>query len=420
MLLRNFSRKKPNGVIYFLAFLFLLTQDVGSFGTRFLIVQYLILMLFLVLLMKNLIKEKSLVLPLGLLVLMGYITVITIVNTFDMDGLTDMLFFFVSLITVYWLIKDLGDIKIFYKLFYNVAVVMSIIALLQFVTYLLGIDTFYDLAQYGFSHRLYIRYNLLAPSALYAEPAHAAPLLTWATWVILIGKEKKLEFVKSYKSALILIFAVLSQSAVVYVSVFLVFCIYIFIYQKQFLKKVRYLALATCAVIALMLISPDFIISVLRRLNQFETVSTTTANDLSALAIVSNLRIAIEKMKDGYLFGTGFDSHRLYYDQYIRELYGTIIMDINKNDCATLYTRIFSEFGIIGFVVFAIASVKRFFTSINKKNMETAVFLILFMIVIMRNGDYINIITTMTFVFAFILPIKESSQQAALTSKESE
>ena len=43
----------------------------------------------------------------------------------------------------------------------------------------------------------------------------------------------------------------------------------------------------------------------------------------SAFAITSNLKIAIEKIKDGYLFGTGLDSHRLLYFDYIDK--------INKN-----------------------------------------------------------------------------------------
>ena len=105
-----------------------------------------------------------------------------------------------------------------------------------------------------------------------------------------------------------------------------------------------------------MAVNSDFIIGAVARLRQFETLSTTTRNDLSALALVSNLNIAIEKMKDGYIFGTGFDSHQMYYDKYIAEIYGRIIMAVNKEDCASLYIRIFSEFGIIGFLIFVIAS----------------------------------------------------------------
>lgn len=401
MLSKLYLSKGSLNVIYWLSGLLLLTQDVGSFGTRLPILQYVILALFGILLIKNLIKERTLVFPLSLLVLIGYITVITILNSFDMDGITDMLFFFISLLTIYWVVKDLGDMKIIYKMFYNVAVIMSVIAIFQFISYLLGISSFYELGQYGFQHRVYIRNDLLAVSGLYSEPSHTAPIIAIALLVALIGKSQQFDFVKTWKTIMLIIFTVLTQSTIAYFSVFSVFLIYIFVFQKNFSKKLKYIFAGVFCIVFVILVNPDFIVGVLSRLNQFETISTTTANDLSALALVSNFRIALEKMKDGYILGTGFDTHRLYYDKYIAELYGKLYMNLNSDDAASLYTRVFSEFGIVGFVIFILSIVFKFYKSLKFKNIEKSVWLLLFLVVIVRNGHYIHICMLFSFILAF-------------------
>lgn len=94
----------------------------------------------------------------------------------------------------------------------------------------------------------------------------------------------------------------------------------------------------------------DLVYSVIGRLSQFKTLQTDTGNDLSALAITSNFQVSVEKMKDGYWLGTGLDSHRLYYDRYIDRLYLFLYMRLNSEDAASLYIRVFSEFGIVGLV----------------------------------------------------------------------
>lgn len=417
-------KKNINSMFYsLLCVLFALSVvsiDINIFFLSFRLYQWGILLMFALLVFKNVYTKKTLYLPVSLLLLFIYMLLTTILGRFDAESISSFGFFWITMISSFFFLKEIDDENILYKVFYYIAVLEGVIGIVQFIAFVLGFSNLVDFTAFGIPQRYTIRHGFVTALGLFSEPAHAAPLLTWAAWVILIGKEKKLGFVKNYKSAIILIFAVLSQSTVVYVSVFLVFCAYIFIYQKVFLKKVQYLALATVAIVAVMLIDSDFIIGALNRFKMFENVSTTTRNDLSALAIVSNLRIAIEKLKDGYVFGSGYDSHKLYYDQYIREIYGTIIMAINKNDCATLYTRIFSDFGIVGFIAFVIASAKRLYSAMRIKNLEAYVLVFLFLIVILRNGSYVHIVSVTSFIYAFILPIKESSQQAVLISKESE
>lgn len=392
----------------FLAIL-LLTED---FGTLFVfsVTQYIMLALFAILLLRHLFKEKTIKLPLSMLSLLLYMLAITLINKFNFDSITDFVYFCIALVTIYWLIKEIDDIETIERVFYHITFIISLIGIAQFVANVFGFGELFDLNRIGISQRFTERYGFVTALGVYTEPAHSAPIMAWAVWVALIGKEKNYNFVKLYKTIPILLFSVLTQSTMTLVTVFAVFAVYVFIYQKRLGKKMKYIVLGCLALAVIMAVNSDFIIGAVARLRQFETISTTTRNDLSALALVSNLNIAIEKMKDGYIFGTGFDSHQMYYDKYIAEIYGQIIMAVNKEDCASLYIRIFSEFGIIGFLIFVIVVVKNSLNLLRKEDRTRFVFIALFLIIILRYGDYVNVVILVSMVLAFFNPLTSRNE----------
>ena len=101
---------------------------------------------------------------------------------------------------------------------------------------------------------------------------------------------------------------------------------FIFVIEENEKSKMKYFIMAIIAVCVLLFAAGDVIIGTFSRLDQFRTLQTDTGNDLSALAIITNFNIAVAKMKDGYLIGTGLDSHRLYYDYYINVLYSKLFI----------------------------------------------------------------------------------------------
>lgn len=142
-------------------------------------------------------------------------------------------------------------------------------------------------------------------------------------------------------------------------------------------------------------VKPGLMVTVFSRLNQFKNMSIDTGNDLSAVALVSNFRIAVEKLKDGYFFGTGFDSHRIHYWQYINSIYDHLYQYLNIGDAGSLYIRIFSEFGIVGLFVFVFACVKKVIFGMKSRHYDVGAITILFMTLVLRNGQYENLFTVL-------------------------
>ena len=142
-------------------------------------------------------------------------------------------------------------------------------------------------------------------------------------------------------------------------------------------------------------VKPSLVVTVFSRLTQFKTMSTDTSNDLSAVALVSNFKIAVEKLKDGYLFGSGFDSHRIHYWKYINRLYDYLYLYLNIGDAGSLYIRIFSEFGIFGLVLFIVLCVKKIIYGMRSRKFDLSAITILFMVLVLRNGQYENLNTVL-------------------------
>ncbi|HDR9251113.1 hypothetical protein [Burkholderia vietnamiensis] len=75
---------------------------------------------------------------------------------------------------------------------------------------------------------------------------------------------------------------------------------------------------------------------------------------ITALAVSSNLQVAIENLKQDILFGGGVGSHGFAYDQFAP---GVVFLNrtlyrLNADDAAGLGARLLSETGVIGFVSF--------------------------------------------------------------------
>lgn len=92
-------------------------------------------------------------------------------------------------------------------------------------------------------------------------------------------------------------------------------------------------------------------------------------------------------MKDGYILGTGLYSHEIYYYDYIYILYRDIQWFMNSQDAASLFIRIFSEFGIFGLIIFLGFLIKIFVKSL-KYNIDICFFAVLLLVEGMRIGHY--------------------------------
>lgn len=384
-------------ILYGLFFLTLIFQDAGTFGVLplnlFQILELIMLIVMCVYNPKFKIKKMF-------FLFFIYIGVLTIINLFDLDSIKTYVFMVLSIVMYYLFLKRVSTKKIIEAIFYA-SLLLAIYGCIQEFGYILKIPVLYDISQYGFTlNGLDVGYgNLMRVNSLYAEPAHLGPILGLGILIGLIECYKNKNKNACYwKEGTIIVCALLTQSFLVYMSGIMAIICFVFFYQDGLKRKTKWIVLTVLAGTFFCAFQWDFIYGALGRLAQFKTLETDTGNDLSALAIVSNTRVAIEKMKDGYLFGTGLDSHRLYYDAYIDELYSYIYMRLNSEDAASMYIRIFSEFGIVGLSAFCVMLVKQFLFGLKTKKKILVMSILMFMVGIMRDGSYMQPLTQIMFV----------------------
>jgi len=87
------------------------------------------------------------------------------------------------------------------------------------------------------------------------------------------------------------------------------------------------------------------------------SVDTSENGQLSALAIASNITVALKSLEASPMFGGGLGSHSLSYDVYAPWYVGGIsVLDgLNADDAASLLYRLISETGVIGTSLFLFA-----------------------------------------------------------------
>lgn len=382
-------------VLNILFFCTLLFQDAGTFGVLpvnlFQIIEFIMLITMFIFDSKIRINN-------GLIMLFGYIGILTIINPFDVDSVKTFVFFVLS-ITMYYLFLQRVSINLIKETVYNVAFLLSIYGCIQEFGFILKMPFIYDISNYGFAlNGLDIGYgNLMRVNSLYAEPAHLGPIFGLGILIGLIDHRNNNK-IRYWKTTFIIICALLTQSFLVYANMFMALICFTLFYQEGIKRKLKKLIIVILIFSLLCASQWDLVYNVIGRLAQFKTLQTETGNDLSALAIMSNFQVALEKMKDGYLFGTGLDSHRLYYDRYINQLYSYIYMKLNFEDAASMYTRIFSEFGLLGLMFFCWGLTKRFLWGLKRNNKILVITVLMFLVGIMRDGNYMRPLIQIMFV----------------------
>lgn len=364
----------------------LIFKDAGTFGILPInIFQMIELLMFIVICVYN----PKLKIDKKILFFFLYVGIVTSVQPFDFDSLKSFIFIFLSIV-MYYLYLQRVPLQMTISAIFNAAFVLSVYGCVQEIGFILNIPVIYDISQYGFTlNGFAIGYgSLMRVNSLYAEPSHLQLILGLGILIGLIECKKCNNGVRIWQVMVVAICALLTQSFLVYMSVIMSCICFILFYQDNIKQKFKWFILATLICAFLCTAQWDFINRVFGKVTQFKTLQVDNGNDLSALAIVSNLRVAIEKMKEGHLFGTGLDSHRLYYDMYIDRLYTFLYMRLNSEDAASMYIRILSEFGVIGLIVFCGCLVKRFKEGLKNKNRILVVVILTLAVGSLRDGNY--------------------------------
>ena len=383
----------------YLLLISLLLQDAGTFGFLPLnLSQIIIIFLCFILIIKLRSSNYKMYMPKNVILFFIYIFAITFLNVFDVESIKGICFFVLQTITIFLYLSTVEDYSKIYKIMYITAFILSCYGIIQTIAYYAEIPTIYDMSLYGFAvNNSYVGKNgIFRPSSLYSEPAHLTGILISGIYIGLVNEQDE-KHIKKWKTLIIFIFSVLTKSTITYISLAMILIYYFIIYKKAFFKNFKWICLIVIITSIILSNNPRIMNEVMYKFKSLKTADPTYSSDASGFAIISNLKIAFNKMKDGYLFGTGYDSHRLYYYKYIDNLYSNVLFYLNVDEAASLYTRIFSEFGIIGLIAFITFCMNKLIYSIKTKNKDLMFFTILLLIIILRNGSYVYIINSLSF-----------------------
>ncbi|MDZ5065937.1 O-antigen ligase family protein [Clostridium perfringens] len=319
-------------------------------------------------------KRFNLCIPKFILLLVFYIVFVTFIlnysiNSRDVESIKNLVMLLIYFLAFYNYIYNKKDINILMRLLYTVAFILSIIGIIQEIGYLLNIEFLYNYSYIGLNNSITQTGIFMRVTSLYSEPAHLAIGLMGGISVIFSKKLINFKVGNLISDLVIFICMLFTFSMVVYLTIAIIASYFLFFIFKGFKNKSKIIFIGLIVLFAFIYVSNDALIIIKYKIDSLFTLNQNLdTNNLSSFAVFSNYKIALEKLKDGYLLGTGLDSHYKTYFTYINNIYqgNSIVMYLNYNDAASLYIRIFSEFGLIGIAIYLYYLIKNLFFY-NKK-----------------------------------------------------
>jgi hypothetical protein len=289
-----------------------------------------------------------------------------------------------------------GDIYVVFKFYLKSAFVLSVIGLVQVVTFRLGFSPGYNfgwiLNKWGVvrSDGGGIRMN-----ALFSEPSYFASTIAPAFFVALYNliNWKNVKFISVRQSLVIVLAYPLTQSGVgmfgILISIllllinsgilkygFFIFPIILFAFNSAYEANFEFRS---------------------RVDSTFEIYDTGNiySYDIhgSSFVLYNHTHIAKENFKENPIFGTGLGSHETAFDRFsLTNLQGVVEIEFNKADANSMALRIMSETGIVGLLFFSYFLVSNLILKISAFKddywvISNACFLII-ALQLLRQGNY--------------------------------
>lgn len=324
---------------------------------------------------------------------------------FEIHQLTGLFYFFMFSYVSYVSVRYFSWNNIL-NIYFNLCLLFGVIAIFQEVLHLSGVDIsfFKDVVNV---ENITTTGVALRAFSLTAEPAHFATLILPAVLISLINilninsLDIKINTVSRWKCLIIIISYFLSFSTVA-ILYLLVFVILLVLFKASSFKVYG----------ALLVIVPLFILmsqteAVSQRLSSLdEILIADKETNSSAFAIQSNLLVMNEVLNISPLIGGGPFSHELNYNKLISNIYyvDDNFRYLNTRDAASLYIRVASEFGAIGFLMLIGYIVLTLFNAKKNNDYLMFIFIVSFICYGLRMGNYDTPI--LWFMVAYISKIK--------------
>lgn len=248
------------------------------------------------------------------------------------------------------------DVELLFSAYMKGAVIVSIIGLVQLISFIVGFRYGYDFTWTGVFNKwgVTVGGNLgLRVNSIFGEPSTFAAVLAPAMFVALNNVVTNTTYlVKRWQSILILVVYVLTFSSLGYIGVFIALMLLMINYGfgRFILLFVPLLAIAFAVLYNNV---EDFRYRWDSTIYLFETgeIDIRTEHG-SSIVFYNNFVVAMENFKTNFLFGTGLGSHPVAFEQHsITKHIETFGFANNSSDANSMLLRIISEIGMVGLII---------------------------------------------------------------------
>ncbi len=404
MTLRNINTES---VLHFLALGGVFTSGLGFELLSVSVSQVCILLLFV-----SLVALKKICLPRGLFLALIYALWVTVIHIGRVEGINVVTYIrtCVYIIAYYSYVSYLGRDKLpeVYGKYITGCYVFSIIAIVQEIGFLLHIPLLYDVSCIdGMPRNIVTTMGMLQVYSLTLEPVlFAVLILPCVSQIVqqLFVREEVLVPISLRRKMVISLAFLLTFSFTAYVCLLFIFSYYYLKKLNFSFRSVFYSLLIAGFVVSVFFVIPGNMKNKFESLFADREALTTSVENLSAFAIISNFLVARDAADD-HCLGTGFFTHKNNYDAYINDHF-TITEDtiiLNRMDGGSMYIKVLSEYGYAGLCLFLLL-----FWMNRSKKMNNAYSLLndcLFVTILgifLRTADYVSpSITYIMVVFFF-------------------
>ncbi|MHA1380623.1 MAG: O-antigen ligase family protein [Candidatus Helarchaeota archaeon] len=263
-------------------------------------------------------------------------------------SLTSLIFFILFKINKY-------DVKKLFKIYLNLAFIVSLIGIIQGLNFLLDFEMGYDFSYLFPNWGLALsQTGLLRINSILAEPAGFCYVIMPAFFVSVVAIiKKKYSLLKRWKSLVVIIAFLLTFSTVGYIGIALSSVLLIFNFGK-----IRYLLLISLLLTVFLFFLwfnvEDFKMRIGDSFDVLVGKKSLEDSNLSTFALFGNALVTYRTFLDNPIFGHGLGSRPLSYDRYIGEVVDIkkVSTILNREGGNSLFLRILSETGLFGLILF--------------------------------------------------------------------
>lgn len=246
------------------------------------------------------------------------------------------------------------NLKLLFRYYMIAAMIISIIGLIQLVSYWVGFTPGYDLHWVGFNKWNVVRGGLgVRVNSVFSEPAYFAASIGPAFFVAIYNWSVAKPLFITRKQSLIIIAAyAVTYSSVGIIGIFLVILL-LLINFGFFRYAIVFIPLS----VLLFNYSYENVDEFRDRYDgTVEVFGTGNYKSYqingSSFVLYNNYHVALENFKRNPLFGTGLGSHPTAFDKYsLTNLEGAVDIDFNKMDANSMFLRLMSETGLYGLFI---------------------------------------------------------------------